>query len=281
MLLSGFTLFAQVDTLNKKRLTGVVLTGSAMYASSMIGLYHLWYKDYPSSKFHFFNDNKEWLLMDKVGHSLTSYYVGLVGYKALKWSGVNENKSIWYGGSVGLLFLTSVEVYDGFSEQWGASYGDIAANTFGSGMFIAQQKAWGEQRVLLKYSFHQSDYWHYNPKLLGKNTLQQSLKDYNGQTYWLSMNLNSITNIEQTPKWLNLAVGYSADGMVGAFRNNNILPNDIRVRKYYLSLDVDLTRIKTKSKFLKTVLTTVGFIKIPFPAIEFVNNNVNFKPFYF
>lgn len=275
-------MFAQQDTINTKRLKTVIVAETVGYTAAMTGLYSLWYKDISRNSFHFFNDNDQWLQMDKVGHGVTSYYVGFAGYEALNWSGVSEKKSVWYGGTLGLFFLTSVEVFDGFSSDWGFSWGDIAANTAGSGFFIAQQLAWQEQRILLKYSFHQSDYWEKRPDLLGENLAQNMLKDYNGQTYWMSVNIASFLGEEtKFPKWLNVAVGYGADGMLGAF-NNQSYPEIERQRQFYLSLDVDLTRIKTKSKFANTVLGAFGFLKFPLPTIEFNSNNTtNFYWLYF
>jgi len=282
VLLFSDLVFAQHDTLNLKRLKTVIIAESVGYTGVMLGLNQLWYKNEPRSSFHFFNDNKEWNQMDKIGHGTTAYYVGKAGYDVLKWSGVSRKKSIFYGGSLGLFFLTSVEIFDGYSSAWGFSWGDVAVNTAGSGLFIAQQLAWNEQRVLLKYSFHRSNYWQLRPKALGENITQNAIKDYNGQTYWLSINIASfLGKNNQFPKWLNLALGYGADGMLGAF-NNNLFPNYKRQRQYYISLDVDLTRIKTKSKFLNTVLGTFGFVKFPFPTIEFnTKGSTTFYGIYF
>ena len=36
-------------------------------------------------------------------------------------------------------FLTTVETLDGFSEEWGASWGDLIANTSGTFVFIGQE----------------------------------------------------------------------------------------------------------------------------------------------
>lgn len=277
---------AQNDTskqvFNKRRLTTVLTTESLIYSGAMIGLNELWYKDYPRSSFHFFNDNNEWMQMDKVGHIYSSYYVGKLGMDALSWSGVSRKKVIWYGGMLGSFFLSTIEVLDAFSSEWGFSVGDIAANTLGSAMLIGQELAWNEQRVILKYSFRRTDYAKYRPELLGKNFQENMFKDYNGQTYWLSVNPSSfMNNNSRFPKWLNVAVGYGASGMLGGVTNPFIADekgNPVsfeRYRQYYLSLDVDLTRIKTKSKFLTALFKTVNCLKFPAPAIEFNKNGVN------
>ena len=44
-------------------------------------------------------------------------------------------------------------------------------------------------------------------------------------------------------------------------------------RQFYLSVDLDLTKIKTNSKFLKTLFSTINFIKIPAPALEYNTKN--------
>lgn len=261
--------FSQLDTLNSKRLKTVIVLESAAYIGIMTNLYILWYKDYEISGFRTINDNASWNQMDKVGHTMTSYYVGMAGYEALRWSGVSKKRSLMYGGTMGLFFLTSVEVLDGFSKNWGYSWGDVAANTLGTGLFIGQQMAWNEQRILLKFSFHETAYAEARPDLLGENFAQSIIKDYNGQTYWMSANIASFLGKEtKFPKWLNFAVGYGSDGMSGS-RENILLPDIKFSRQFYLSLDVDLTRIKTKSKFFNTVLGAFGFIKFPMPTIEF------------
>ena len=288
---NSFAQRVKIDTLNglnKKRLTAVLTTEAALYAGSMTGLYFLWYSDYPQSNFHFKNDNKDWLQLDKMGHITTAYHVGMLGYEALKWTGIDNKKALWYGGSLGFLFLTTVEVFDGFSTEWGASWGDVAANAFGTAFFIGQQALWNEQRILIKYSYHNTKYAKYRPDLLGSNTLESMLKDYNGTTFWMSGNIHAFLNPESKfPKWLNIAFGYGANGLLGSrynatHYNGEQLPYFDRVRQYYLSADIDLSRIPVKNKTLKFVLKTLNFIKIPLPTIEY--NSANkwvFHAFYF
>lgn len=261
---------------NKNRVLFIAGAEATLYAGSLIALNELWYKDYPRSSFHFFNDNKEWLQLDKAGHLTTSYYIGRIGISFLKWGGLERKKAIWFGGILGSVYQSTIEIMDGYSAEWGFSIGDFTANTAGSALVIAQALAWDEQRIVLKYGFQSSPYAQYRPDLLGSNFAERLLKDYNGQTYWLSVNPSSfMSSSTRFPKWLNFAIGYGANGMIGGYsnpiitdENGNALHFD-RYRQFYLSLDVDLTRIKTKSVFLKTVFTAIGFLKIPAPALEF------------
>ncbi|MFZ4400024.1 MAG: DUF2279 domain-containing protein [Bacteroidales bacterium] len=276
------------NSINNSRLKAVIITESALIMGSMAGLYTLWYKDYPLNGFHLVNDNGEWLQMDKMGHSMTSYYFGKIGYEALKWSGVKENKAIWYGGCMGSVYLITIEILDGFSKEWGFSLGDFTANTLGSAVFISQQLAWHEQRILLKYSSHTTEFAQYRPDLLGRNLPQRILKDYNGCTFWFSGNIYSfLPKNSRFPKWLNLAIGYGAEGMIGGHSNPtsykwNSMPVFDRYRQFYLSLDIDLTRIPTKSKTLDLIFNLIGFIKIPLPTLEY-NTKDGFRghAFYF
>lgn len=266
-----------------KRNIAIVLGSEAVaLTASMTGLYYLWYADYEQEPFHFYNDNGEWLQMDKYGHAFSTYTVGLYGYELLKAVGMKETPAIICGGSLGFVFLGIVEVFDGMSSGWGFSWGDMAANTFGTALFMSQQLLWHEQKITMKYSFHQTKYSQYRPDLLGSNIIENSIKDYNGMTIWLSFNIKSLILKKDSkfPSWINVAIGLGADGMTGAFENvsshNGIpVPEYQRCRQFYISPDIDLTRIPTNNKFLKTTLKILNFIKIPLPALEY-NTNGNF-----
>ncbi|MFC2100921.1 DUF2279 domain-containing protein [Bacteroidota bacterium] len=284
------SIYCQEDSigLNKKRLKTVVIGAGALYVTSMAGLYQLWYKDYPQSSFHFFNDNNEWLQMDKIGHFTTAYYLSNSGYETLRYCGLGSNKSMWYASGASFLFLTTIEVFDGFSEEWGASSMDFLVNTAGIILFSAQQYHWKEQKIKMKFSFHQTTNSDYRPDLLGNNFIENVIKDYNGQSYWLSANIKSfIPKHSQIPEWLNIAFGYSAKGMIGAIDNySEDLPADIsditRCRQYFMSFDIDLSKIKTNSQLMRMILKAANFIKIPFPALEYnIEDGIMFHTFYF
>ena len=276
-------LFASDSTsVLKKRKIVLGITSIALTSSSLVYLNQAWYQQYNTSQFHFFNDNDEWLQMDKCGHALTTYQTGRLMMNAMDWAGYTKKKQLVIGGLSGFAYMSAIEVMDGYSQGWGFSWGDMSANVLGSGIVIGQKILWNEQRIQLKFSYSSSSYAQYNPSLLGKSLSQQILKDYNGQTYWLSINPSAFMKPESKfPKWLNIAVGYGANGMIGAVNNNMIITdkdgtviNFNRYRQCYVSLDADLTRIKTKSKVLKTIFSCINIIKIPFPNIEFSEGKI-------
>lgn len=266
--------FQKSDTLNKSRRNAVYITEAAGASIALIGLNQLWYADYPRSSFHFLNDNASWMQMDKFGHGFSSYYIGKMGMDALVWAGESKKNQLIYGATTGFVFLTIIEVFDGTSEEWGFSTGDMFANALGTGLLIGQELLWGEQRIQYKFSFQTTHYAQNNPNKLGQNTLQQIVKDYNGQTYWFSINLWSFFKESKIPKWLNIAVGYGANGLPENSYDFSVKPPQQfeSYRQFYTSIDIDLTKIKTNSPFLKTVFNVFNFVKIPAPAIEYRSN---------
>lgn len=265
---SRFTTFLEPsDTLNTKRRNLVITSEAVLTSAALIGLHQLWYADYEKSSFHFKNDNSDWLQMDKAGHIYSSYHLGRLSAEMLTWSGVSKKNQLIYGAGYGFVFLTAVEVFDGYSAEWGFSWGDVAANATGTALYVSQELVWNEQRIIPKFSFHTTNYANQRPELLGESFSEQILKDYNGQTYWLSANIHSFAKTSKIPKWLNLAVGYGAEGMLSSQKNDFLL-NDDRFRQFYLSFDVDLSKIETNSHFLKSIFSLFNTIKIPAPTFE-------------
>jgi hypothetical protein len=279
-----------------KSRTELVAAGNIVgYGGAMFALNAAWYAHYPKSNFHFFNDDKEWLQVDKVGHMYSAYEEGIGSMALWKWTGMERKKYIWLGGLCGFAYQSVIEVLDGFSAEWGFSPGDFTANVLGSAILISQQLAWDEQRIKIKFSFHRNNYNSADLEqrantIFGKSTAERYLKDYNAQTYWASANINDFFPKSKFPVWLSIAVGYGADGMFGAFSNTatdssgTIIFNrtDIkRYRQWYLSPDIDFSKIKTRRKGLKFLFTVLDAIKFPAPAIEFSNGKFKFHPIQF
>lgn len=269
---------------------------ASTYVGAVLTLDRLWYSQYPRQAFHFKDDFGGWGDVDKFGHLATAYWEARWGSQILRhWAGVSPKTSAWLGFGAGMLFQTTFETLDGFSAGWGWSWGDIGFNTLGAATYLVQELAWQEQRVTIKYSTTYQTYpdapitstngqavsslQQRGYDLYGKNLFQSLLKDYNSATFWASANIRSFfPKATPIPSYLNVALGYSSENMFGAERNEwtdkagnqFVAPiNFPRHTQVLLAPDIDFTRIKTKSRFLKVLFATLNVIKIPSPALEY------------
>ncbi len=200
-----------------------------------------------------------------------------------KWSGMNPEKSMWLGSSIGIGVQTMIEIMDGYNSGWGFSISDMCSNILGAGLFISQQKMFNEQIFIPKFSYHPTPYAEFRPEVLGKSHAERLIKDYNGQTYWLSFSIKNVFKKSNMPDWLCFSIGYSVDKkLIG---NSDVYINDNTSfhakNEFFISLDIDFKKIRCKNTFLKFLLTQLNYLKIPFPAISFSNKSLTFHPLYF
>lgn len=274
---------ADSSAINQKRLVVLGASFAVGYTAMLVSLNHAWYAEETRTDFHFFNDNHEWRQVDKAGHVWGAFHESRLGMEALRWASVPEKKAILYGGLLGIVLQTPVEVFDGYQAAYGASAGDLVANAIGSAAAMAQEMAWQEIRIMPKYSFHTSRYADLRPNVLGSNLPEQALKDYNGQTYWLSVDVGAFLKEERRyPKWLNLAIGYGAEEVVYNDPETNTLAGLNAHRQFYLSPDLNLMHLKGRSKVWNTALFVLSIIKIPAPTLEYNRvNGFRLHPLYF
>jgi hypothetical protein len=270
----GDASFFMPDTLpNKRRLRWVNATTLGGYGLAYTGIALSWYKDFPRTRFHFFDDNHEWAQVDKMGHFVGGYQ-GTRGMIALfKWAGLPKGRSALYGSLIGFGTMLPMELLDGFASKWGASWGDIVADFGGAALAYGNEMLWEEQVIQNKVSYHPTPYADARPDLFG-DTYSRYLKDYNGHTGWLSFRVHHFLPEgkfkEHYPRWLNLAVGYGANGLLGGYDGG--LSPAIRAREYrqyYLALDIDLSQIKTRSGALSLLFDIINVVHLPAPTLEF------------
>lgn len=239
------------------------------------GLSYSWYSNYNTGAFHFFNDAYEWRGMDKIGHVVTAYQVSDYLENWYHWSGMSQSKSMKYSAITSFSFLAIVEVMDGFSQGWGFSWFDMVSNGLGVGAFLSKSVFGNAAALNLKYGYVPSIYRVRRPDLLGENSATALIKDYNAQSYWLSINLATVSKSDKIPSWLNLAVGYGAEGLLGANDNPVFDYEGVfigyaeRYSQFLLSPDIAWNKIKTPHKGLKFLFRALSFYKFPFPTLAF------------
>lgn len=276
------------DSLIRNR---TIITSSAIGATwvgSMTGLYQLWYKNTDRSAFHTIDDSRSWLQMDKLGHVYTAWRIGDLCGEQFKLSGISNRNSALLGGLIGLGYQSTLEIFDGHSADWGFSWADMASNTIGSLLYFSQQIFWEEQRFKMKFSYHPTNYAMIRPNVLGQTHAERLFKDYNGQSYWISFCPADFSEHINIPRWLNLSIGYSVDEKL---KGDQEIYNDISSvglpvsyhskREFLLSLDIDLSRIPVKNKFLRATLRQLNHLKVPMPTLRFTRNSTYGHWIYF
>ena len=274
-LLPGPPARVPVDSaaLRKRRLRLLVGGTTLSYGVIYTGLATAWYTGERSS-LHWFNDLPEWQQLDKCGHFWGAFQESRGAVDMLRWAGLSEKKAIWYGSFVGFVVQSPIEILDGFDPAYGASATDLAANFLGSAGLLAQQLAWHDVRIMPKWSFHLTGYAQQRPNVLGRTVPERLLKDYNGQTYWLCTDVGAFLKPgNRWPRWLQPAVGYGGQDMVYNDDGTNAAAGLRPYRQFYLSVDVDLRRIPTRSVLLKRVFYTLSIFHLPAPALEYNGRN--------
>jgi hypothetical protein len=223
-----------------------------------------WWKD-NTSPFHFQEDLRYGLHVDKLGHFYGATALTFMFRKSLEWADFPEEKALHWGAAGAALFQTYVEIEDGF-HTWGFDRVDFASDIAGAAYPVAQHYWPFLRNVNFKFSYHASP-------LLDKKGLDAGFKgrkhifldDYEGQTIWLSLSMkNILPNAAATywPEWLCLAIGYGA-------RDIGTADPNAAYRVYFIGLDLDATKIIPQSSaFLKTLSESLNFIRLPLPAVR-------------
>ena len=270
--------------------SGVHLAG---YATTLALLSEAWYEENEKTSFHTFDDSKEWLQVDKVGHAWTTYTIARNSAASWSWAGLPHKKSVLLGGLSSIGFQTILEYLDGHSRSWGWSWSDMGANTLGAALYVSQELGWNKQLVQMKFSAHTVEHGELKSRaeaLYGPSLPERLLKDYNGQTYWLSFNSHIIAPGNTKWSWLSMALGYGAKGLYGGFANVAydgqgavaFDRRDIRrVRQWYLSPDIDFTKIPTQRRGVRTLLSLLNMVKFPAPALELSGGKLKGHLLYF
>jgi hypothetical protein len=273
--------------MNSKKYVAILIT--AAYLVSLLWLSSVWYNT--NTEFHFFDDLFEWEYMDKLGHLFSSFHLGLFFYKVFG-DAENLNPSLrkrWICFA-GFILLLPIEILDGFSLNYGASPADLLANGLGGVFCYCHITFKGLSDTLPKFSFHVTIFNIIRPELLGTNISQQIIKDYNGQTYWLSLDINKILNKKILPSWLMLTIGYGADGLLGGHDNVWETKNGeikdyssiARTKRFFISLDLNVNDLRGKNKLLNYLLAPFVLLKFPAPALEInFERGIVFYPIYF
>ena len=243
------------------RLTGVITGVSGTTVGIFVYFQQIWWAG-EQTQFHFDkgSDMIYAMGMDKAGHFWSSKLTSDLFCDMLKWSGVPDRKALWYGAGYGILTTALVEIKDGFAPYWGFSMGDMAANTAGALFPVLQEYVPVMRNFQVKWSYDFMNPSYY--KTLENNTGKPFMDDYERHNYWVSAHVHGLLPPNLKPYWpkfLNIAVGLSADRLNGKGGGNH---------QVHLALDYDLTKLPIRSKTWKRAMHYLNHLHFPAPTIR-------------
>lgn len=256
-----------VDTTGRRWLLGGTI--AAANTTAMVFYFSTYYKENSAhrSPWHSFNDwyNTD-MNVDKLGHVYMSqtYSNGL--YHLLTWAQVRETPAMIWSASIAFLFQLEMEITDGFYRNWGFSWWDIAANAVGSIYPHVQRRSAIAQAISLKASYHPS-------RILRERWSRNPIADYDGVTYWLSINPSRLLSRDGHswwPRWLAVAVGYGAQNtMLGKGVYNSDEDNKgLGTQEWYVGVDLDFRHLRSNSHWIQMILDFLTTIRLPLPTVR-------------
>lgn len=255
---------------------------ATVYTGIVVGFHinqnNAWWKD-QSGDWHVVEDLEYARGLDKCGHFFNGYLMSSVCGDMLIECGFDRQTSTYIGAGMGLLYMTYVEVEDGFAANWGFSPTDAIANAFGAGYYLLQYHV----PVLQNFTPR----WSYVPvEWTGGRTINERPKtfidDYNSTTFWLAANVNNLLPASAEPywpDWLMLSVGYGIRNY--AVVNPDGTPVGV-TRRFLIGLDYDWVKIIPESEIgvLNYVRQLMNILRLPGPTLEFGDEGVSFGLFY-
>lgn len=264
---------------NQIRPIPFAITGT-LYVGAIVGLHlyqsNAWWSN-DRGPFHIEEDWGENLQNDKFGHFFGAYMQSYMMREAMLECGMSDEAASNWASLMGGLYSIYVEVEDGFAKAWGFSPTDAYSDLAGAAYFFAQH------HIPVLRNFHEK--WNYWPsKFLGSGSLpgQQRtiMDDYQGQSYWWAVdvwNLMPASGKTWWPKWLQVAVGYTArkygiyDPTGAHLAEDPMSTTDLAdTREVYLGLDYSLPNLipKTNIPVLDWFVQTLDNFHFPAPTIR-------------
>lgn len=252
----------KINDINIKKL--FIIGGTTVVGFSYAYLLqdNMWWKG-TQSDFHFNNhqDYEYALNADKYAHFHFGYLSSKIYSDLFQWTGFNKKQSHIYAGLLAFTFQTFTEIRDGFSEQYGFSWGDCTANFLGA-VYPNLQYYYP---FLKAYNFRIS----YSASQPYKNgEYSYIFDDYQSTYQWLSIDINRLlpnSASKYFPDFIDFAIGYSV---------KNIDAHGAGNHEVFLSLDWDFEAIPISGKFWNTLKHTLNYYHFPAPAVKIYPNIV-------
>ncbi len=246
------------------KLATTIGVAATAYGAAYAFIFAKGWWDEEGSHFHFENDFDYAKNIDKLGHFSSGVLMGELFYEGYRWSGVSEFKSYLFAGLSAMSTHIAIDVKDGFAPEWGFSIFDVMAGSLGGFLPMAERYV-----PLFKYIDLKWSYW-INSDVYYENTdTGVFTDDYPNHTYWCSFKIERMLPAaarKYYPDWLAIAAGIGVDDVI--FHKG--LGKHPKGGSYevYLALDYDLEAFRPQSRWARTLIKYLNYIKFPAPTVQ-------------
>ena len=272
LVLIACSVKAKPDSTKIKKGRVIVVSSSlvAVLGGSYLYVENSWWSD-KQIPFHFDDgaDLTYALNVDKAGHFIGGLHASNIFSGSLRWAGMNEKKSLWYGAAFGSGLQLAIEMKDAYAPHWGFSKWDLALGSTGSFWPVAQYYNDDLKAINFKMSYYKRSniYWDLD-RQRGKETNKYVWQDdYPNQTYWVTFDVNHFIETCCWPDWLNVAIGFGIDDTQYLNESNTKTGGN---NEWYIALDYDVPKLlkKWNSPAGKKVKHWLNYFHFPAPTIR-------------
>lgn len=271
----------QIDSINKVRVSVVSSALSLAVYGSYYYIENAWWSEQQQS-FHFDDgaDLRYALNVDKIGHFMGGMQSADVFSSSMRWAGMNNKKSIWYGAFFGSSLQLAIELKDAYAPFWGFSKWDLATGSIGAFWPVLKYYNHSLTGINFKFSYYKhSNIYEELSSQQGKTLNNYSWQDdYPNQTYWMTFDINHFTQTCCWPEWLNIAIGFGIDDTQIIDQHNTKTGGN---NEWYIALDYNIIKMLKKwdSPVANKIKYWLNYLHLPAPTIR-ISPELKFYPLF-
>lgn len=251
------------------KLSAVIGLTAAAYGAAYGFVFAKGWWDEEGNDFHFENDFDYALNLDKLGHFASGVLLGEIFYEGYRWAGISEFRSYLFAGLSAVSTHIAIDVKDGYAPKWGFSIFDVLSGSLGGFLPMAERYVPLFKYVDLKWSYwiNSNAYYDQEHDASGGGIFTD---DYVNQTFWASFKpyrMLPASVRKYYPSWLAVAAGLSIDEGVFTkeYKHHH---RSVAHREVYIALDYDLEAFRPQSRWARTLIKYLNYIKFPAPTVQ-------------
>ena len=215
---------------------------------------------------------------DKLGHMLGGYLLSEGGRELLQAACMSEKKAALWGVAYAAAFQLQIEVWDGTQARYGFSPPDLLYNTIGQGISLSHAFVKPMRAVMPTISYARTQALKNTQAGLIPGDLRTTV-DYSGQTYWLSVDVDTLLPKGAKRYWpdlLRFSIGHTITDFIDPTSGADIRAQ----RRIMLTLDIDPLKLPGNAPWWVAVKKGLRHYHFPSPALEFRSGGVKAVPWH-